>query len=253
MKLKLIFFIAATPLFLLFTQLVFSQTFTSPSYQIDWGNFNITSGSKSSSNYNLTDTIGQNAPGQFDNNGYTLKSGFQYIYDSFRSDFSFEIDNLLVNLGTLTPGIGSTDSNIITITTPSGQGYQILTFQNHPLSLASGVTIPDTTCDTHTCSESVSGVWTNGATYGFGFNASGINHLLSPIGIGTSQHFPDSSYFRQFANSSATPPETSQIIMSEDSPVEQHSARITYKANISPLQSAGNYSNSITFIAVPKY
>ncbi len=252
----LLLFIKIVFLFLAFITLqknIKAQSFNSPSYRIEWGNFNVTSGSKSSPNYNLTDTVGQNAPGQFDSSGYVLKSGFQYIYESFRSDFSFEIDQLLIDLGTLVPGVGSTDTNTITITTPSGHGYQILALQSHPLSLNSGTTIPDTTCDSSDCSESTSGIWTSNTAYGFGFNAHGVNGLGSPTGVGTSQFFPDPSHYRQFADYSASPPESAQTIMSEDLPVEEHSAKITYKTNISSNQSAGNYANSVTFIAVPKY
>ena len=253
MKIKLPIFILVLITATRLTSLALAQSFSSPSYHIEWGNFNITSGSKSSPNYNLTDTVGQNAPGQFDSNGYVLKSGFQYIYDSFRSEFSFIVDSLLIDLGTLVPGVGSTDTNTITITTPSGHGYQIMAFQDHPLSLHSGTTIPDTTCDAGLCSESTAGAWTNAAAYGFGFNATGINELGHPTGIGTSQFFTDTTYYRQFANFSALPPESPQILMEESFPVEEHSARLTYKANISATQSAGNYQNHITFIAVPKY
>ncbi len=224
-----------------------AQHFSSSSYNIDWGNFNITSGSKTSTNYSLTDTVGQNAPGPYTSSGYTLKSGFQYIYDTF-NQFSFSIDNLSIALGTLTPGVGSTSSNIITITTPSGHGYQITAQQNHPLSLAAGTTIPDTKCDSGTCTITSSGIWTSSSSYGFGFNALGINGSGVVTNVGTSSYFTDSTYFRPFALLN-----NPQIFMSEDHPIKDHSARITYKTNVSPFQSAGTYQNSIIFTAVPKY
>jgi hypothetical protein len=246
--------------FLTFTVIAFclprnggAQSFFSSSYKIQWGNFNMTSGHKSSTNYQLTDSVGQNAPGQYDNTGYIVKAGFQYIYDT-SAQFSFQIDDLAIELGTLSTGSTSTDSNIITITTPSGQGYQIMVHQNHPLAINnSGTTIPDTLCDSGPCSESQSEVWTNIGTYGFGFNAIGINSSGVATHIGTSAYFGDQTYYRQFADYSASPAETNQIIMSENSAVENHQARITYKANISPLQPAGDYQNAITFTAIPKY
>ena len=226
---------------------IIAQHFSSSSYNIDWGNFNITSGSKTSANYSLTDTVGQNAPGPYTSNGYALKSGFQYIYDTF-NQFSFSIDNLSIALGSLTPDIGTTGSNILTVTTPSGHGYQVTAQENHPLSLSSGTTIPDTKCDSGTCTATFSDVWTSSSAYGFGFNAIGINSSGVATNIGTSSYFTDSTYFRPFA-----PLGSAQIIVSENLPVKNHSARITYKANISSLQSAGNYQNSIIFTAVPKY
>ena len=230
-----------------------AQSFSSSSYKIQWGNFNMTAGRKSSANYQLTDTVGQNAPGQYDNLGYTVKAGFQYIYDTF-TYFSFQIDDLAIELGTLSAGATTTDSNIIAITTPSGQGYQIMVHQNHPLAINnSGTTIPDTVCDNGNCTESQSAVWSNLGAYGFGFNAIGINSSGVATHIGTSAYFGDQTYYRQFADYSATPAETNQIIMAEDSAVNDRQARITYKVNISSLQSAGDYQNAITFTAIPKY
>jgi len=228
-----------------------ARSFSSDNYNLDWGNFNITGGKKTSTSFNLTDSVGQNAPGQFDNSGYILKSGFQYAYDQ-SYQFSFQIDDLDIDFGTLTPNVGTTQSNIITISTPSGNGYQILTNQNRPLSnIGNNTTIPDTVCDNGTCTHTNSAVWTQADTYGFGFNALGVDSSQVVTGIGTSNYFTDSTYFRHFADLSDS--EDSQIIMSENSPVNEHSAKITYKVNISSSQAAGTYQNSINFIAVPKY
>lgn len=236
---------------LVFPLKILAQTFSSPTYQIQWGNFNMTGGRKTSTNYILTDSVGQNAPGQFDNSGYILKAGFQYAYD-LQEPFSFDIDNLNIDLGILTAGIASTQSNIITITTPSGHGYEIYTIANNPLStINTNITIPDTTCDNSDCDPNTSTIWTNNSKYGFGFNAIGINSSLVATGIGTSDYFTDSTYFRPFASQSNS--DTAQLIMSENQSVTNHSAQITYKAVISSYQSAGNYQNSINFIAIPKY
>lgn len=229
-------------LFFVFLKKINAQSFTSPSYHIDWGNFNVTGGKKTSTNYILTDTVGQNAPGQYNSAGYTVKAGFQYAYDP-NYKFSFSIDNLDINFGALTPNIGTTQTNNLTITTPTAHGYEIFASENSPLTTPdTNETIPDTTCDSNTCDQTTSGVWVNNNTYGFGFNASGD---------GTSNYFADSSYFRQFANRQIG--ESPQIFMSENNPVENHSAKITYKINISPLQPQGYYQNNINFTAVPKY
>jgi hypothetical protein len=229
---------------------ILAQTFISNNYRIEQGNFNVTSGKKTSSIYQLTDTVGQNAPGNYQGNSSNIQSGFQYIYNTFNT-FSFKIDKLGVNLGTLIPGVGSTDTNIITISTPSGNGYEILVHENHPLALNFGTTIPDTTCDNNDCSETVSKQWTSNSKYGFGFNVLGIDSNSNVNNVGTSSYFTNQNYYRQFADFSAS--ENSQIIMSENSPANNHSARITYKALVSSTQSSGNYQNSITFIAIPKY
>lgn len=230
----LIFIFCASP--------IRGEQLSSEHYIIDWGNFNITSGNKTSNTYRLSDTVGQIAPGTYQKTGVLLKSGFQYIYDTFIT-FSFSIDNLSIDFGILTPGVASTATNTITISTPSGRGYQVSSQESHPLSLENGTTIPDTVCDSP-CNESTSNVWTNSTTYGFGFNASGI---------GASSYFADNTYFRQFADISASPAETPQIFMSENSPVKNRQSTITYKVNVSPVQSEGIYRNFIVYTAVPKY
>jgi len=239
--------------FFLFPISAIAQSFTSGSYHIDWGNFNMTSGKKTSAHYQLTDTVGQNAPGKFTNTGFVVKAGFQYIYDlSF--PFSFKIDNLAISFGALTPNVGTTQSNIITVSSPAGHGYQIMAAESHPLWLSPAVFIPNTGCDNTDCTDSLSALWNTavGSTaYGFGFNAMGINTSAAVTGIGTSNYFPTAGHYRPFADSSAPAP--GQIIMSENSPAKNHSALITYKIYISPLQAAGSYQNSINFTAVPKY
>jgi hypothetical protein len=251
MKLKFLIFTSILLVFLIAGFFpILAQHFSSSDYIIDWGNFNITSGQKNSPNYSLTDTVGQNAPGPYTSNGFILKSGFEYIYDTF-NQFSFSIDNLAINLGSLTPQVGSTATNIITITTPSGHGYQVMAQENHPLSQSLGITIPDTACNVGTtCTDTTANVWNSASAYGFGFNAIGINNSAVATGIGTSNYFLDSTYFRPF---DPVPPKTSQIVMSETSPVKNRSARVSYKANISTLQAAGSYQNSIIFTAIPKY
>ncbi|MFA5894390.1 MAG: hypothetical protein WC851_01265 [Candidatus Shapirobacteria bacterium] len=222
-----------------------AQHFTSASYIIDWGNFNITSGKKVSTNYSLTDTVGQNAPGPYQSAGYKVKSGFQYIYETF-NQLSFVIDNLDINLGTLTAGVASTATNIITISTPSGHGYQILTQYNHPLALTSGTTIPDTRCDLGNCTATSAKTWTSASIYGFGYNVIGINTSGVATNIGTSGYFGSSTAYRPFSS-------TGKVAMSETVPVQNHSARVSYKTNISTTQAAGSYQSAIIFTAVPNY
>ncbi len=236
-------------LFFILIQKINAQSFDSNSYHIDFGNFNMTSGKKSSTNYILTDTVGQNAPGKYSSNGYTVKAGFQYIYDTFET-FSFSISDIDLPFGSMTPNVGSTQSNIITITSPSNRGYEILAIANHPL-LSNNYTIPDTSCDNNDCTPSTSTPWTLSTIYGFGFNALGINSSGTVTNIGTSNYFTDSTYYRPFANLSEN--DLPEVFMSENTRVKDRIARISYKVNISSNQSAGDYSNLVNLIAVPKY
>jgi hypothetical protein len=235
---KIVFFIL---FFFTFSIPSFSQQFSSQHYIINMGNFNMTSGYKTSNTFRLTDTVGQNAPGIFENNGVTLKSGFQYIYDTFYQ-FSFAVDTLDIDFGTLVANVATTAVSTLTLSTPSGNGYQITSQANQPLTNIYGSTIPDTVCDDGNCTESVYSDWINPTTHGFGFNASGI---------GTSIYFASNNSYRQFADSNQL--ETPQILAAENSPVTNRQTIITYKINIPSNQSAGTYHNYLTYTATPKY
>jgi hypothetical protein len=226
-----------------------AQRFQSNSFVIEWGNFNMTGGTKSSTNYHLTDTVGQMAPGQYDNSSYTIQAGFQYIYNTFNKfRFSINDPDLTIDFGNLTPNIGTTASHSISISCPAGHGYQIMARQNHPLSITnSGITIPDTSCNIgSTCTPSSSAIWNTTNSYGFGYNTIGTDANDNPSGIGTSQYFSDINYYRPFST-------IAQYIMAETKPVNNRNARVTYKVLIPSSQSSGKYNNSIIFIAVPNY
>ncbi len=217
-----------------------AQTLTSPSYTLRQGNFNMTSGAKSSASYNLTDTVGQIAAEFFSSAGYHVKAGFQYMYTLY--DFSFSISSLAINLGSLTPNTFTTGSHTLTVTAP-GQGYSVTAYEVNKLTKSgSSDTIPDTTCDSGPCTESAATVWTTATNNGFGYNATG-NDIAAD--------FVSSSYFRPFPDLSAS--ESPATVMTTTAAGKNRVATITYKVSPSGTQAAGNYSTQIVYIATPVY
>lgn len=216
----------------------------SDSYLIQFGNFNITAGNKDSASYSLTDTVGQNVAGPFGAYGsssYFVGAGFQYIYQI--GTFEFIISDLDIPLGTLTPGIHSSNTNTLTISTRGAGGFTVYAYQLHPLRLIDGITeIPNTSCDAGTCTINTAQVWTNQSVAGFGFNVDGTT---------ASTDFVNATYFRPFANAEAA--ESMQPVMSSTNIAENESATVTYKAGISGIQAAGDYETSVVYIAVPGY
>lgn len=221
-----------------------ADTLNSDSYIIQFGNFNMTAGEKSSASYNLTDTVGQTAAGPFGTYGstnYFIGSGFQYIYQI--GTFSFAVSDLSMDLGTLTPNTHKTDNHTLTISTRGGGGYTVYAFEEKPLTLLSGsATIADVTCDTSACDETVADIWTNTSVTGFGFNMTGTSIPAD---------FVDSTYFRQFANRSGA--ETMQVVMSSSNIADSEQSTVTYKAGASGQQDAGTYQTAVVFVAVPGY
>lgn len=224
--------------------LVKAERLESGSYVIQFGNFNITAGEKSSSSYNVTDTVGQTGTGpygQYGVSGYFVGSGFQYIYQI--DQFRFRISKTLISLGTMFPGFHYTDSHTIHVTTRGAGGYKVYVFEEHPLKHESDVyTVPDTTCDAGTCTHIVAGTWIDQDIPGFGFNA---------FGDDVAADFSSTSQYRSFANAAASQP--MQIIMSSTTSGTNRTATITYKAGVSGDQAAGNYSTPVVYVAVPGY
>ena len=213
----------------------------SNSYKIRWPNLNMTSGSKSSDNYNILDTVGQTAPGEYDSAGFKVKAGFPYIKTII--PFSFTISDLSMDFGSLTPGVFSTQTNTLTISSGGAGGYSVTAAENNPITAQAGsATIPDTTCNAGTCSQTTAGVWNDTSKYGFGYNMSGNDVPAA---------FVDSTYFKQFSDASLS--ETAQAVMASGNVGKSRTATVTYKINIAATQTAGDYENALTFIATPTY
>lgn len=215
------------------------QPLESSSYQIQLGNFNMTSGEKSGGGYTVTDTVGQTAAGEFNSTGYNVFAGFQYIYTL--TQFTFQIDDLSIELGELMAGNFSTASHNLTISTRSG-GYSITAAADNPLQTSGGIAqIPFTDCDSP-CTPSTAAPWTNASNIGFGFHAAGTNVLAD---------FSGPTYFRPFADLSNN--ENPEAIAAASTVVQNDQITVTYKATIGDNAEAGNYETAITYNALPTY
>lgn len=215
----------------------------SDNYELQMGTFNMTGGKKESTGYKLLDSVGQTAPGEYDSAGYIVKAGFVYIKTLI--PFFFSISDLSIDFGSLSPTTPSTQNNTLTVSSGSASGWQVTAFENNPLQIPGTSTqIPDTTCNGNgnTCDQVTAKIWTDNSKYGFGFNMSG-NDIPAD--------FIDSTYYRQFADASS--PESPQIVMSSNDVGTNRQATVTYKVNVSTLQTAGNYENAITFICTPGF
>lgn len=203
-------------------------------------NFNSGAGIPSSSGYKLDTTIGQTAPGLYSSTGYLVRSGFQYIHSII--PFSFSMSNFLINFGTLIPGTPSTLASTLTVSAGGAGGYRVTAREATSLQTTGGQSIPDTTCDAGTCTESAAGVWSQVSTYGFGYNMTGQD---------IPSDFINSTYFRHFANAGLS--QTDQVVMSNVNVGRGRVATITYKVNISGVQASGRYQNKILFTAIPSF
>ncbi len=238
-KFYTLYFVLCTLYFVLSPFPARAETMLSPNYTIRLGNFNMTSGMKSSASYNLTDTVGQIAAEFFSGTGYHVKAGFQYIYSLY--NFSFTISSLAIDLGGLTANTFSTGSHTLTVSAP-GQGYSVNVYETGKMINASGDTIPDSTCDSGTCTETTAGVWTTASNNGFGYNLTG-NDIAAD--------FISSTYFRPFPDFSLG--ETPSTIMTTSAAGKNRIATVNYKISQPGSQAGGTYTTQIVYIATPVY
>jgi len=229
-----------------------AQTMSNGTYKLQMGNLNSIAGESSSSNYNLSITSGETAPGLYEGANFKVKAGFQYVPRG-SSVFSFSVSNTLIDFGILSPTNPVSRATTLTVSNSSAPSYQITASENHQLLVAkTGAIIADTTCDRGTCTQNQASEWASTLTYGFGYRCEAIsiisNGAKSSACIENDTSFSTPNYFKQFADTSKK--EKAQIVVKGGKGSGQK-ATITYKVNISSSQAAGNYSNSVTYIAVP--
>ncbi len=251
-SLRLVFSTKGTAIFLMLNATLFflflasdinAQTsMSNSSFIIRFPNLNSFAGKPSNSEYSLGITGGQTAPGLYSGANYKVRAGFQYIKSII--PFSFSISSIFIDFGPITPGAPVTRTNLLTISNGSAYGYTVLARENHPLRVnASGFSIPDTTCDTGTCNETTSAAWTSLTTFGFGYRCDNVT------GTDCSTDFSNPNNYKQFASSESA--ELAQPVMQGSNVGRNIQTQITYKVNISSVQAAGAYENTITYIALP--
>ncbi|HAV15642.1 MAG TPA: hypothetical protein DCX25_04925 [Candidatus Pacebacteria bacterium] len=214
---------------------------SSADYMIQFGNINMTSGTKTGGPYKITDTVGQTAPGRYGTTGYLVRAGFQYIYTI--GTFSFSLSNYRIDFGLLSTNTFATATTGVTVSAKGAGGYIVTAYENAPLTkLGTAATIPNTTCNSGSCTYGTVGVWTDATKNGFGYTLSG-NDIPAA--------FVDTTYFKPFADFSQNQP--GQVIMSNAASGKNRYAVVTYKISVSGSQAAGDYENHIVYIATPGY
>lgn len=210
-----------------------AQTMSNPSFKLKT-NIILTPQKNSSDNKK---SVNNTAPNVSVRPNYKVLSGSRFI---------FSISQTLIDYGILSPTNPVSRTNILTVYNAFPNGYSVNAFENHSLiNKTSLLTIPDTTCDTGTCSYLNPAPWENILTYGFGYRCDNISDI-NPC----SNDFYNSNYYKQFPNISNS--QIPQILMSGTN-IGEAKARITYKANVSGTQTIGFYNNAITFVAVPNF
>jgi hypothetical protein len=228
--------VAAVIIAIFFTGSVCADRMGSTNYELLFTNVNSGGGTADSSNYTLDMSLGQTAAKLWDENGYIIQAGFQYVHTLY--PFSFELSDTTLDFGILTPNTPATEQLTATIT-HRGQGYQVMVYQDHKLrNFDNSAWIEDTACDDPFCDEDTAEEWVSTSTYGFGYNVTG--HDVSSDFSGSAD------YYRPFHTSPVTFMESSEV-------AKERQSLIKAKINIDNTQAAGTYQTILRFIAIPKY
>lgn len=167
-----------------------------------------------------------------------------YTITAKNDSFSIRIEQTIMDFGALTATNPVTRTSDISFSTPT-HGAQIFAYANHPLMNTERITIPDTTCDTGTCTQSIPSVWENDLTYGLGFRCESQDTEVC------GRDFSASNSFKQFSDTSAK--ESPMPIILNNQSKRSTTARLIYKVNISGTQPVGGYSNRVTYLAIPNF
>lgn len=215
--------------------------------------------------YNLTTSLGQTAAGQFNSNGYIVKAGFQYIYSTI--PFTFTVSSTKADLGSLMPNTPANASVNLTVSFGGAGQYVVMAAEETRMKNFENVPIPNTQCDggASTCTTTIAKPWTSLSGYGFGYNMSGED---------VPADFINNTYYRPFADLSV--PEDPVTVMQSGNVTQNlsptpdpaytpapvltgtprditHQSTMTFRTNISPLQSTGSYNAVIHYWATPSF
>jgi len=181
----------------------------------------------SSTNYNLSDTIGELADRATSTSGYTGSFGFRQLVNN---SLTMTLGSTSINLGTLDDSVESTDSHDITVQTNSPTGLSVT---------VSGATL------------------TSGAN-----TISAIGPVASPSTSGTEQFGINVAYFSGVIPlASAVAPyntgdyayNTGDEIIDSTGEINSTVFDINYVANIDSTTDEGNYSTTLTYTATANF
>jgi hypothetical protein len=228
----------------LFLPIANGQTMSNENYILRTENFNTVSSATTEDNKSK---FTAEKPDRTISEGVNFKavSGFKDLAPT--SPFSVTLSSDIVYFGTLSPTnpiIRFLDLDIYSL---DNHGYSVQAFEDQPLTMinqGAKIIIPDTTCDNGGCGTENAGKWTNILTYGFGYRCDNLT------GTDCDNSFAKADLYRRFPNVASN--DDYQSIMSGVGS-DYKKVRIFYKINTSGAQVQGNYSNVITYIAIPNF
>lgn len=227
---KILLFIIA--LFTINSVHAYAQEMSGDFYKIDLSP-NAYKGNKIDKNMSIIDLSSHTISG--DNFSVT----YPYVDDYNNLPLGITLSNDILDFGTIESGEPITRSHTLTVFSPSERRYSIFLYQDTGLTAESKIQIPNTSCDSGSCTSILADTWTLPLTYGFGYTCENKDTCVSS--------FQD-SYYRRLASAS-NKESPAEIITG----VKNTKTNIIFKLNVAPTQNKDIYSNTIYYILTPTF
>lgn len=147
----------------------------------------------------------------------------------------------------------------LTVSTNASGGYSVKIEENDQMGLNGVVCtganageaescIKDTTCDSGSCDEAISGEWNVPSNNGLGYSLENVS--------GSDAAFTFGESLRNFSAKQIADQESSEVketIMSNGNPVSANQVRICYRISVSGTQPAGYYYNKVKYTATATF
>lgn len=224
-------------LFFLGTKSAFSQSFSNDEYTLEINPTQTPQSKKSISNDIKEFTnIPKISEKEITGDGYQGE-----VFPKNISPFGFNLSSDTLDFGEIESGEPITRSFQISVFKGYTPSYTISSIENHLLLNRDQVQIPNTSCDSGTCTASTSDAWNLPLTYGLGFTCK------NNIGDACKDSLFKNKYLR-FASNSLN--ETPTIFAQEN---KDATITIEVKLNIARTQPTSSYQNTINYIISPNF
>ncbi len=153
-----------------------------------------------------------------------------------------------VPFGVLTLDTFRWASQKITVSTNAASGYAVTSVENERLSNLAGspIYIPNTTCDSGTCTTTSGSGWVTAAGHpGFGYTLAIVS--------GTPTITPTVGNFVRFASLAAAANELPTQIISNAGIASSQAVYVCYQISVDATQAAGEYENQVTYTATATF
>jgi hypothetical protein len=155
-----------------------------------------------------------------------------------------------VSFGSVALDSFSNLAHYLSCVTNASNGYVVTVYENKPMTnISSGVTIPDTNCDSSACSTTTANEWStvDASQSEWGYSIQNINVGTTIFNYNTSGH---TFHAKSFGIGSSN---AQEIMKNTSTPTQTEHAFVCYRLSVNSAQKAGTYENQLTYTATATF